>query len=137
MLRLAKRKKGYNLLQNWFVKGGFQRLGVKALNKFCILTQRGKNMATMTMPCTATAIEPKIKMAMENIGLGERADDLLDMLNEMELDRRLEISLAQAARGEGKPIEEFKKEQEQRFANGYFSKENAKKRIEERLNGRR
>jgi hypothetical protein len=91
-------------------------------------------MATMTMERTATAIEPKIKMAMENIGLGERADELLD---EIEFDRRLEISLAQADRGEGTPAEEVEKRIKEKFANGYFSKENARKRIEERMNNGR
>jgi hypothetical protein len=79
-------------------------------------------MATMTMERVATAIEPKIKMAMENIGLGERADDLLDMLDEIELDRELELSLAQADRGEKIPIEEAERIMRERFANGYYDK---------------
>ena len=94
-------------------------------------------MATMTMERKATAIKPNIKMAMENIGLGERAEDLLNMLEEMEFDRRLEISLAQADRGEGTPAEEVEKRIKEKFANGYFTRENAKKRIEERMNNGR
>jgi len=43
--------------------------------------------------------------------------------------------LEQADRGEGRPIEEFKKELNQKFASGYFSKENARRRIEERSDG--
>jgi hypothetical protein len=58
-------------------------------------------MATMTMPHTATAIEPKIKMAMENIGLGERADESLDMA--------LKESLEQFERGETTTVEEMRK----------------------------
>ena len=59
-------------------------------------------MATMTM-------EPAmLKTAMSNIGLYERIDYLLDQLDEIELDRRLKISLEQADRGEGIPVEEAK-----------------------------
>jgi len=49
---------------------------------------------------TATATE--IRKAMGTLRLGEWADDLLD---EIELDRRLEISIAQADRGEMRPAE--------------------------------
>jgi len=60
-------------------------------------------MATMTMePAT-------LKTAMSNIGLDNKVDDLLDQLDEMELDRRLQISLEQANRGEGISVEEAKK----------------------------
>ncbi|MDR0515538.1 MAG: hypothetical protein LBH25_00665 [Fibromonadaceae bacterium] len=56
----------------------------------------------------------------------------IDLIEEIELDSRLKISLEQADKGLGRPIEDFKKELEQKFASGYFSKENARKRIEER-----
>jgi len=49
------------------------------------------------------------------------------VLDEIELNRRLRISLEQADRGEGRPIEEFEKELNQKFANGYFTKENVRK----------
>ncbi|MDR3001173.1 MAG: hypothetical protein LBU89_07910 [Fibromonadaceae bacterium] len=73
-------------------------------------------MATMTM-------EPKtVKAAMD----------------EIELDRRLAVSLEQADRGEGISFEVFDRQMNEKFANGYFSKENAKKRIDGRMkNGRR
>jgi hypothetical protein len=74
-------------------------------------------MATMTMePAT-------LKTAMSKIGLEEeKADELLDMLDKMELDRELEISLAQADRGEKIPIEEAERIMRERFANGYYDK---------------
>ena len=58
-------------------------------------------MAVMTMEP-----ETMLKTAMGRIGLENKADDLLDMLDEMELDRRLEISLEQAERGEGMTLED-------------------------------
>jgi len=69
---------------------------------------------------TAVAIEPKIKKAMKNIGLGERADDLLAMLDEIELDRRLTKSLEQFERGETFPTEEMEKRTTERLNNGYY-----------------
>jgi len=69
---------------------------------------------------TAVAIEPKIKKAMKNIGLGERADDLLDMLDEIELDRRLTKSLEQFERGETFSTEEMEKRTTERLNNGYY-----------------
>jgi hypothetical protein len=60
-------------------------------------------MATVTMEPVA------IKTAMNRIGLEERTDDLLDILDEIELDRRLKISMEQADRGEGMSMEEAKK----------------------------
>ena len=85
-------------------------------------------MATATDTLTVT----EVKQAMKVLRLGEWTEDLLD---EIELDRRLKISLEQADRGEGRPIEEFEKELNQKFASGYFTKENARKRIEEKSNG--
>jgi hypothetical protein len=83
-----------------------------------------KSMAT-----AVTANENEIKQAMSILRLYNWADELLD---EIELNRRLEISLEQANKGLGRPIEDFKKELDQKFASGYFSKENARKRIEEK-----
>jgi len=85
-------------------------------------------MATATDTLTVT----EVKQAMKVLRLGEWTEDLLD---EIELDRRLKISLEQADRGEGRPIEEFEKELNQKFASGYFTKENARRRIEEKSNG--
>jgi hypothetical protein len=60
-------------------------------------------MATMTMePAT-------LKTAMSKIGFEEeKTDALLDMLDEMELDRRLKISEEQFKRGETLTVEELK-----------------------------
>ena len=75
------------------------------------------------------ANETEIKNAMGVLGLGNFADDLLD---EIELDRELAISIAQADRGELIPIEVVEKEMKERFASGYYTKENARKRIAEK-----
>jgi hypothetical protein len=60
-------------------------------------------MATMTMePAT-------LKTAMRKIGFEEeKTDALLDLLDEMELDRRLKISEEQFKRGETLTVEELK-----------------------------
>jgi len=64
----------------------------------------------------ATAAE--IKRAMGTLRLGEWADDLLD---EIELDRRLEISLMQADKGMTMSLEEAEARIAKRFANGYLA----------------
>ena len=74
-----------------------------------------------------TASETEIKQAMGVLKLDGWVDDLLD---EIELDRRLKVSLEQADRGELRPAEEVEREMKEKFANGYFTKENARKRIE-------
>jgi len=78
-------------------------------------------MATMAMePATEiTANETEIKQAMEVLGLGSIADDLLD---EIELDRELAISIAQADRGEKMSLEEAERIVEQKFASGYYDR---------------
>jgi len=76
-----------------------------------------------------TANEVEIKQAMGVLGLDNWVDDLLD---EIELDRELKISLEQADRGEFITREELRKRMNEKFANGYFSKENAQKRIKEK-----
>jgi len=78
-------------------------------------------MATMTMePATEiTANETEIKQAMGVLGLGNMADDLLD---EIELDRELAISIAQADRGEKMSLEEAERIVEQKFASGYYDR---------------
>ena len=65
------------------------------------------------------ANETEIKNAMGVLGLGNLADDLLD---EIELDRELAISLAQAKRGQTMPIEEAERIMKERFASGYYDK---------------
>jgi predicted transcriptional regulator len=59
-----------------------------------------------------------LKMVMAKIGL-----------DEIELDRELAISLAEADRGELISAEEVEKEIREKFLNGYYSKEEARKRI--------
>ncbi|MDR3000023.1 MAG: hypothetical protein LBU89_02065 [Fibromonadaceae bacterium] len=71
-------------------------------------------MATAVM-----ANEVEIKNAMDVLGLAGLADDLLD---EIELDRELTISLAEANRGETFPIEQLEEEVMEKFASGYYGK---------------
>jgi hypothetical protein len=78
-------------------------------------------MATMTMePAT---IEPKIKAAMEsigNIGLGERANDILNMLDEMALDVMLKESEEQDEKGLSISAKELKEQIEMEMKNGTY-----------------
>jgi hypothetical protein len=85
----------------------------------------------MSMINIALTMELQIKKAMKKIGLSERANEFLDVLDEIELDISLKISMKQADRGEARPIEEFEKAMKEKFANGYFSKEAIQKREED------
>ncbi len=77
-------------------------------------------MAAMTQPATEiTANETEIKQAMSALRLDGWVDDLMD---EIELNRRLKTSLEQADRGETYPIEELKKQVMEKFANGYYDR---------------
>jgi hypothetical protein len=70
-----------------------------------------------------TTIEPKIKAAMESIGsigLGERTNDLLDMLDGIELDLMLKESEEQFKRGETTTVEEMRKRTTEKLNNGYY-----------------
>ena len=66
-------------------------------------------MATMTMTA-----KPIIKTAMNKIGLDDKTDDLLEMMDKIELDMNLAISLEQAKNGMKRParevLEEIRKE---------------------------
>jgi len=78
-------------------------------------------MATMTMK--PTAIEPKIKAAMEsieNMSLGERTNDLLDMLDEIALDAMLKESEEQDEKGLNISAKELKEEIEMEMRNGTY-----------------
>ena len=78
-------------------------------------------MATMTME--PAAIEPKIKAAMEsigNIGLGERANDILNMLDEMALDVMLKESEEQDEKGLSISAKELKEQIEMEMKNGTY-----------------
>jgi len=61
------------------------------------------------MTMETAAIEPKIKKAMKNIGLEERADDLLCMLDEIELDLMLKESEQDEKAGNFITVEEMRK----------------------------
>jgi hypothetical protein len=78
------------------------------------ITKRGKDMAAAVL-----ANETEIKQAMGVLGLGNFADDVLD---EIELDRRLKHSLEQANRGETFPIDLLKKQVMEKFANGHYDR---------------
>ena len=74
-------------------------------------------VATMTIE-PKTAIEPGIiKTAMERIGLRDKVEDLLD---EIELQRRLKISEEQDEMGLGATVEELKKRTTEKLRNGYY-----------------
>jgi hypothetical protein len=68
---------------------------------------------------TLTVEKKEIKRAMKRIGLDDRAKDLLDILDKMELDRNLKISMEEADRGETISIEELKKETAKWLKNGF------------------
>jgi len=71
---------------------------------------------------TATDIianETEIKQAMKVLRLGEWTNDLLD---EIELDRRLKKSLEQFERGETMTVEEAERIMKERFASSYYDK---------------
>jgi len=73
-------------------------------------------MATAT---EVIANEIEIKRAMTVLRLDNWIDDLLD---EIELQRHLKISLEQADRGELIPTSEVKEEIGELFANGHFNR---------------
>ena len=87
-------------------------------------------MTTMTMTAREMPSMLTIKNAMKAMGLGDRINEFLAKIDEMALDAMLERSIAAMDRGEGIPFEEFKRKMDEKFANGYYTKENARKRIE-------
>jgi len=78
-------------------------------------------MATMTMePETEiTANETEIKQAMRVLGLDSWSDNVLD---EIELNRRLKISLEQADKGMARPTKEVVNEILTELENGSFGR---------------
>ncbi|GBU24142.1 hypothetical protein R83H12_00769 [Fibrobacteria bacterium R8-3-H12] len=72
------------------------------------------------MATETAAIEPKIKIAMKSIGLEERADELLNVLDEIELDMALKESIEQCDRGEKTPAEEVVRRIKEKLNNGYY-----------------
>jgi hypothetical protein len=78
-----------------------------------------KGDGTMNAATETVARMAEIKQAMEVLRLGEWTDDLLD---EIELNRRLKISLEQDDKGLTMSLEEMEKELLERKAkNGYYS----------------
>jgi CMP-N-acetylneuraminic acid synthetase len=71
------------------------------------------------MATAVLANETEIKRAMEVLRLGEWADDVLD---EIELDRELQLSLEEDERGETVSMEEAEKIVADKFASGYYDK---------------
>jgi hypothetical protein len=67
----------------------------------------------------ATLTVTEVKQAMGVLRLGEWADDVLE---EIELNRRLKTSLEQDDKGETFPIAELKKQVMENLANGYYCK---------------
>jgi hypothetical protein len=68
---------------------------------------------------TETLTVSEVKQAMGFLRLGNWTDDLLD---EIELDRRLQKSLQQFEKGETMPIEEAERIMKERFTSGYYGK---------------
>jgi hypothetical protein len=78
---------------------------------------RGEYMATATATDTLTVTE--VKQAMKVLRLGEWTEDLLD---EIELDRELAISIAQADAGKTISIDELERRVNEKVANGYYKR---------------
>jgi hypothetical protein len=85
--------------------------------KFAILSQREvKIMATAT---EVIANETEIANAIGVLRLAGLDEDLL---NKIEMDRELALSIAEADRGETFPIEQLEKEVMGKFASGYYGR---------------
>jgi len=65
------------------------------------------------------ANELEIRRAMSVLKIDNWADDLLD---EIELDRELKMSLEEDEKGETVSLEEAEKQMKEKFANGYYDK---------------
>jgi hypothetical protein len=68
-----------------------------------------------TMPMTEIPKAAAIRRAMKSPELGGIIDDVFAKIDEMELDRRLEISMAQTDRGELRPAREALREIKTRY----------------------
>jgi hypothetical protein len=73
----------------------------------------------MSAVAEVIANEAEIKQAMGVLGLANWTDDLLD---EIELDRRLKKSLEQFERGESMSVDEAEKRIDEKLANGYYDR---------------
>ncbi len=63
-------------------------------------------MATATMELEIKINPSRIENALDAIGLREKAEELWDILYEMEVDRELELSWEEAMEGKTTPIKE-------------------------------
>ena len=73
----------------------------------------------MAVATEIIANETEIKRAMGVLKLDGWVDDLLD---EIELDRELTLSIEEADRGEKVSLEEAERIVEQKFASGYYDR---------------
>ena len=71
------------------------------------------------MAAEIIANETEIKEAMTTLRLDNWVDDLMD---EIELNRRLKISIAQADRGETMSLEELERRTAEKMKNGYYAR---------------
>jgi hypothetical protein len=89
-----------------------QGKGVIQFSKL-IIKERHK-MAIATMTKTATVKKKVIEVAFEKMGLKEKLEELWDIIDEMELEKELELSWEACERGEHddvfEAIEEIRKE---------------------------
>jgi pentatricopeptide repeat protein len=73
-------------------------------------------MATMVMEPTTRARQ--IKTAISSLGKDEWTEKLLDMLDEMELERNIAISLEEAKKGLGRPVDDVVDDLIRKIENG-------------------
>jgi len=73
----------------------------------------------MAVATEILANKAEIKVAMSELGIDHWVDDLLD---EIELQKQLKISIEQDDKGEVFPIEELEKQVMENFANGYYDR---------------
>jgi len=74
---------------------------------------------TMAAATAIMANEVEIKEAMSTLRLDNWVDDVLD---EIELNRRLKISLEQADKGETMSLEELERRTAEKMKNGYYTR---------------
>ncbi|MCL2101706.1 MAG: hypothetical protein FWH22_08345 [Fibromonadales bacterium] len=63
-------------------------------------------MATMTMEPEIKINPSRVENALDSMGLREKAEELWDILYEMEVDRELELSWKECERGEYCDVED-------------------------------
>ena len=63
-----------------------------------------------------TMTAPTIKRAMKSIGIGDKANEFLSVLDKMALDAMLAEAVEEMNRGEGIPLDQFMRELRTDFA---------------------